>query len=150
MSAVSSVRTPGRIGDRDAAGECGRHVDMIDAVAEIGDELEIGPGFCQQIGVDLIRQGRHQNVRVRQRSGKLLRGELPVFQIEPGVEQLAHPGLDDVRQAAGHDDDGSLLHASLFPSGLPGSLLDIAPRPPAGPSRIPQNACAVAERFTVF
>ena len=62
MSAVSSVRTPGvlvTVMPRDSAAW---HVDMVDAVAEIGDQLEVRPGLGEEIGVDLVGHGRHQHV----------------------------------------------------------------------------------------
>ena len=52
----------GRIGDGDAALMRGRHVDIVDAVAEIGDQLEPLAGLIDHLGVDLVGDGRHQHV----------------------------------------------------------------------------------------
>ena len=52
----------GRVGDGDAALHGGRDVDIVDAVAEIGDQLELFAGLRQHRGVDPVGDGRHQDV----------------------------------------------------------------------------------------
>ena len=72
---------------------------MIDPVAEIGDQLHLFAGLGDHGGVDLIGDGRHQNVGFAHRLDDLgLRHRL-VFEVEAGVEQFAHPGLDEFGQS---------------------------------------------------
>ena len=47
MSAVSSVRTPGVLVTVMPRLTRGRDVDMVDAVAEIGDQLELVAGLAR-------------------------------------------------------------------------------------------------------
>ena len=62
MSAVSSVRTPGRVGHDDAAPLGRGEVDMVDPGAKRGDQLESGPGCGQHLGIDSVGDGRHQDI----------------------------------------------------------------------------------------
>jgi hypothetical protein len=92
----------------DAAPDRGGDVDMVDAVAEIGDQLEPVAGLGQHRGVDAVGDGRHQHVGGLCRLGELgLRHRL-VVEVEPRVEQLAHAGLDALRQLARDHDQGRL------------------------------------------
>jgi hypothetical protein len=54
----------GGVGDGDALGHRGRHVDVVDPVAEIGDELEAGSHVVHQGGVDLVGDGGNQTSAV--------------------------------------------------------------------------------------
>ena len=71
MSAVSSVRTPGVLVTvmprRSARGD----VDMVDAVAEIGDQLHLLAGLGDHAGIDLVGDGRHEDVGLAHRLGDL-------------------------------------------------------------------------------
>ena len=105
MSAVSSVRTPGVLVTVMPRCSGGRHVDIVDAVAEIGDELQLLAGLARGVR---RRSDRSRSERSRRRPHGL--GELDlahrlVVEIEPCVEQLAHAGFDDVRQFAGDDNE---------------------------------------------
>jgi len=91
-----------RIGDGDAALERGRDVDVVDAVAKIGDQLELLAGLAQHRGVDAVGDGRHQHVGLFHRRGELGMAERGVIQVEFGVEQFAHARFDAVRQSARH------------------------------------------------
>ena len=51
-----------RIGDGDAALDGGGDVDIVDAVAEIGDQLELLAGLAEHRGVDPVGDRRHQHV----------------------------------------------------------------------------------------
>ena len=93
-----------RIGDGDAALIGGGDVDIVDAVAEIGDQLELLAGLGEQRGVDLVGDGRHQHVGGFHRLGQLGLGHRLVFGIEARVEQLAHAQFDAVGQLARDDD----------------------------------------------
>ena len=89
-------------------------VDIVDAVAEIGDQPQLAVGLLEQFLGDLVGDGRHQHVGGADRFGDLLRRHRRVVEIEPGVEQLAHPGLDRVRQLAGDDDERLFLNRHVL------------------------------------
>ena len=90
----------GRVGDGNAATKRAGNVDMIDPIAEIGDQLHLLAGLGDHGRVDLVGDGRHQNVRLAHRLDDIgLRHRL-VFEVEASVEQLAHAGLDKLRQSA--------------------------------------------------
>ncbi len=91
-----------------------RHVDIVDAVAEIGDQLQLHIRLLENVFGDLVGDGRHQDVGAAYRFGDLLRRHRRVVEIEPGVEQLAHPGLDRVRELAGDDDKRFFLNRHLL------------------------------------
>ena len=74
MSAVSSVSTPGVLVTVMPRCERGRHVDVVDAVAEIGDQLEIGPALREHLGIDAVGHRRHQHVGALHRLGELRPG----------------------------------------------------------------------------
>lgn len=78
------------------------------AVAEIGDQLEPALGLVEHRLVDLVGDGGHQDVGRAHGVGELLLSHRLVVEIEPGIEQLAHPRLDAVRQLA-RDDNQRLL-----------------------------------------
>ena len=136
MSAVSSVSTPGRVGDGNAALHGGHDVDIVDAVAEIGDQLELLAGLGEHGSVDLVGHRRHQHVGGPDRLGQLGRRHRLVVRVEPGVEKFPHAQLDLVGQLAGHDHQRllRLRHAcsALFNRAPPHSRL-AALRGPANP-----------------
>ncbi len=104
-----------RVGHRDAARMRRSDVDIIDAVAEIGDHAQLAVGVFEDRLADHVGDGRHQHVGGAGRVRDLFRRHRRVVEIQPGVEQLAHPGLDRVRQLAGDDDERFFLdrHALL-------------------------------------
>jgi hypothetical protein len=87
----------------------GDDIDIVDAVAEIGDQLQPAFGLLEQFFGDLVGDGRHQHVGGADRIGDLLGGQRRIVEIEPGVEQLAHAGLDRVRQLARDDNERLFL-----------------------------------------
>jgi hypothetical protein len=87
-----------RVGDGDAPGERHLHVDVVDAIAEIGDELEGRPRLRQHRGVDLVGYGRDEHVRRLDRVHELAFREGLVLEIEARVEELAHARFDHVRR----------------------------------------------------
>jgi hypothetical protein len=103
---VSGVlgQNAGRVGDSNAALQCGGNVDIIDPVAEIGDQLQPLAGMPQHRGVDAVGHRRHQHVGDLHRLGELGRAHRLVVEIQPGLEQLAHARLDIVGQFARYDD----------------------------------------------
>ena len=125
MSAVSSVSTP-RVGDGDAA--LGRldDVDVVDAVAEIGDQLQAGTGLGDDAAVDAVGDGRHQHVGDAAGLDQLGLAHRPVGGIEADVEQLAHARLDDVGQLARHHHQGLLAgHVFVLACWPPSGAADV-------------------------
>ena len=60
-----------RVGDGNAALNGGGDVDIVDAIAEIGDQLELLAGLAEHRGVDAVGDGRHQHVGDLHRFGEL-------------------------------------------------------------------------------
>ena len=52
----------GRIGDGDATLDGGGDINIIDAVAEIGDQPQLVPGLGEERAVDPVGDGGHQHV----------------------------------------------------------------------------------------
>jgi hypothetical protein len=90
----------GRVGDGDAALDGGGDVDIVDAVAEIGDQLELLAGFAQHRGVDAVGDGGNQHIGGLHRLLQLGVAHRRVVVIEADVEKLAHAQLDAVGQFA--------------------------------------------------
>src|SRR3546814_5349430 len=49
----------------DLLGARGLQIDMVDAISEIGDQFQLRPGLADHVGVDLVRQRRHQHIGPR-------------------------------------------------------------------------------------
>jgi len=115
MSAVSLGENARRVRDGDALGHCRFDIDIVDAIAEIGDQLEIGAGGFDHRLVDAVVDGGHENVGRLHRLDQGLLRHLLVGEIEPGIEEFAHARLDAVRQAARHHHERffSDCHADL-------------------------------------
>ena len=92
------------VGDNDALGVGGGHIDVIHPCAEIGDQFELGTGGGDDVRVDLVGDGGGQYVRARHSVHQLGRRHGPVFQIQLGVEQLPHPGFHRIGEFAGDHD----------------------------------------------
>ncbi len=82
---------------------------MVDAVAEIGDQLQLLAGLGDHAGVDAVGDGGDQHVGFAHRVDDVALAHRLVVEIEPGVEQFAHPRLDQIGELAGDDDEGLLL-----------------------------------------
>ena len=61
-----------RVGDEDAAVPRRLEVDIVDAGAELGDQLELRAGLAQSAPVDAVGDGRHQHVGGLDRLDQLL------------------------------------------------------------------------------
>ena len=86
---------------------------MVDAIAEIGDQLHLIACLRDHARGDLIGDGRHQHVGFADRLDKFALAHRLVFDIQPRVEQFAHPRLDELGQPPRDDDEGfSLCHTS--------------------------------------
>ena len=105
----------------DPSPQGGGHVDIVDAIAEIGDELHLLPGESNQLGIDPVGNGWNDHLGGAQGFGESAARHRLVVDVEPRIEKFAHAGFDGVRQFAGHDDERLFpAHSSLFP--LAGSL----------------------------
>ena len=100
----------GRVGDDDAAVARRLEVDIVDAGAELSDQLQVRAGLAQHGTVDAVGDGRHQHIGGLGRLDQLLARERLVFEIEARVEQLAQPRLNDIGKLARDDNDRSISH----------------------------------------
>src|SRR5690606_9606238 len=91
------------VGDGDAEIARGFDVDVIDAGAEVGDELEVRAGLAEDARVDAVCYGGNQDVGRLDRLDQVVRPHGRVIDVQPGREQLAHAGLDDVGKLARDD-----------------------------------------------
>ncbi len=76
---------------------------MVDSGAEGGDELELVAGGRDDALVDLVGDGRHQDVGGLHRLDHLLAREGVVVAVQPRLEQLHHARLHRFRQLARDD-----------------------------------------------
>src|SRR6185437_8060617 len=88
--------------------------DVVDAGAEIGDQLQVRAGAHDHLAVDLVGDGGDQHVRLLHRLDQLGLAHRAVVDVETGVEQLAHARLDRVGQFA-RDDDERLFRGHFRP-----------------------------------
>ncbi len=104
-----------RVGDDDAAHARGVEVDVVDAVAEVGDQFQLRPGLGQQGAVEPVGHRRHQDVRRLHGLAELVAAHRLVLDVEARVEQLAHARFHRLGQLARHDDErlfGGCRHGS--------------------------------------
>jgi hypothetical protein len=120
-----------RVGHGDAALARGIEIDVIDAGAEGGDQLQTRAGLAQHPAVDAVGHGGHQHVGGLYRVDQLGGGKRRILDIEAGLEQLHEPRLDRVGQPPGDD------HQRLF-LGARGHMCPIAiPLPTCPAERSP-------------
>ena len=93
-----------RVGDGDAALQGGGDVDIVDAVAEIGDQLQLLAGLARSAAASMrsVTVGTSTSA-VLQRLDEFGLAHRLVVDVEPGVEQFAHARFDAVRQFARDD-----------------------------------------------
>ena len=89
-------------------------VDIVDAVAEIGDQPQLAVGLLENVVSDFVGDGGHQHLGGADGFRDLFGRHRRVVEIEPGVEQLAHPGLDQVRQFARDDNERLFLNRHIL------------------------------------
>ncbi len=82
----------------------GGDIDIVSAIAKIGDKLELGAGSSNQFGIDAVGDRRHQNPGPLHGGNERIAGEGFVGLVPDQIKQLAHPRLDSLRQTAGQDD----------------------------------------------
>ena len=104
-----------RIGDGDSTLCGGRDVDIIHAIAEICDELEIGARLFDRSCIDDICDARHQNVRFLHRSDDFRLIHAVVVYIQTRIKQFPHSGFHWVRQFSRKNDQRFLLVRHLHP-----------------------------------
>ena len=102
-----------RVGDGYAARQGLLDVDMVEAVREAGDQLQLLARLGEDGAVDAVGDGRHQHVGHFHCLDQLGRRHRPVVDVELSVEQFAHARLDRVGQPARDDDQRLLLHRGL-------------------------------------
>ena len=95
---------------------------MIDAIAEIGDQLHLLARLGDHAGADLVGDGGHEHVGLAHRLGDFALAHRLVVDIEARVEQFAHPRFDKIGQPARHDDEGFLLGHTDAPFELNGPI----------------------------
>lgn len=104
-----------RIGDGDSTLCGGRDVDIIHAITEICDELEIGTRLFDRSCIDDICDARHQNVRFLHRSDDFRLIHAVVVYIQTRIKQFPHSGFHWVRQFSRKNDQRFLLVRHLHP-----------------------------------
>ncbi|MGY3405425.1 hypothetical protein ACVWZV_001538 [Bradyrhizobium sp. GM5.1] len=116
MSAVSSVRTFGVLVTV-MPRACAASTSMLSTpFAEIRDQFQPAVGLVDDVGGDVVGHGWDQHVGGTGGFRDLLGRHRRVVEIDPRVEQLAHPGLDRIRKLARHHDEGLFLHRHVLPS----------------------------------
>ncbi len=98
-----------RVGDGDAALAGGVEIDMVDARAERGDQLQLRPGLRQHAAVDPVGHRGHQHVGRLHGLDELGAGHRLVVGVQARVEQLHQTRLDRVGQLSGDDHQRLLL-----------------------------------------
>ena len=115
MSAVSSVSTFGVLVTVMPRACAAVDVDIVDAVAEIRDQLQLAVGLLEQISavISSVTVGTSTSA-VRTASAICAGVHRRIVEIEPGVEQFAHARLDRVRQFTGDDDERLFLNRHVL------------------------------------
>ncbi|MNV29952.1 hypothetical protein D3C71_1212010 [compost metagenome] len=90
-----------RIGDDDPAPHGGVDVDVIHARAEVGDHLQLLARPLDEVGVQMVGDGRDQDLGALQGGGQVVARHRPVGQIQFGVEQFAQTCFHRIGQASG-------------------------------------------------
>ena len=111
-----------RIGDGHPSRQGGGHVDIVDAIAEIGDEFHLRPGEFNELGIDPVGHGWNDHLGGVQGFGESAARHWLVVDVEPRIEQLAHAGFNDAGQFAGHDNERLFPAHSPCPLGSPDAI----------------------------
>ena len=98
------------VGHDDVPGAGGGQVDVVDAGAEVGEQLQPRPGRGNDVGGDVVADRRHDDVGAGKGVGEPVHIHRDVVEVQLDVEQLGHTGLDHLRQAAGDNDLGARRH----------------------------------------
>ena len=98
----------GRVGDEDRAVPRRVEVDIVDAGAELRDQLEVGTRLAQHGPIDAVGHRRHEHVGRLHRLNQLVPRKRPVLEVEPRVEQFPEPCLHDVWELARDDNERSI------------------------------------------
>ena len=73
------------------------HIDIVDTIAEIGDQTKVLARLRQNAGVDPVGDGRHQHIGGFDGFNQIGLGKGRVGDIKLRIEQFAHPRFDDIR-----------------------------------------------------
>ena len=114
MSAVSSVKTFGVLVTVMPRAMGRDDLDIVDAVAEIGDQFQPAVGLVENIGVIMSVTVGTSDIGGADRLGDLLEVSGVSSRLSLASEQLAHPGLDRVRQLAGDDNERLFLNRHVL------------------------------------
>ena len=77
---------------------------MVDAGAEVGDQLELWSSRLDDLCIDAIGHGRGEDVGPPDSVDERRCAHRPVLQIQLRIKQLPHPRLDRIGKFAGDDD----------------------------------------------
>jgi len=88
---------------------------MVDAVAEVCDQLHLLAGLGDQMGVDGVGDRGNQYVGLSHSLGDFGFRHRLVIEIQMGVEKFAHSRLDEFREPARNDDIGFFLRHGRRP-----------------------------------
>src|SRR5690606_4652938 len=118
------VEHAGGVGDPDALLRRRRHVDVVVAHRDVGDDLEVGAAG-EEVRVEAVHDGRHRAVLALQPPGELFRGPGTIVGV---VLDLAGAGerFDDFGKYGAGDQDAG-FHVTLIPP----SISTTATGPPA-------------------
>ena len=79
---------------------------MIHAGAEAGDQAKPVRGVGNHLRIDMIGDGRHQDIAVGHGGDQVVAGKRGIRIIGHRIKQFAHALLNSVRQFAGNDNPG--------------------------------------------
>ena len=100
-----------RVGNDNALRARRSKIDMIDANAEIRDELKSRAGLCNKISIDHVGNRRRKHVGGYHRLLKRSTRHGGTAQVDLGIEQFAHPVHHMIGQFGGDDQFGALRMA---------------------------------------
>ena len=109
MSAVSSVKTFGVLVTV-IPRACAAVTSILSTPLPKCNQPQLEIGVLEDFLGDVVGNGWNQHVRAARGLGDLLGRHRRIVEVQSRIEQLAHPGLDRVRQLAGDDDERLFLN----------------------------------------
>ena len=114
MSAVSSVSTFGVLVTVMPRAWAATTSILSTPLPKLAINFSLAVGLLEKLFGDFVGDGGNQHIGGADGFGDLFRRQRRVVEIEPGVEQLAHPGLDRVRKLARDDDERLFLDRHIL------------------------------------